>query len=324
MFENIFILIFRFKIIRSVCIIIRILEGNKIKNPLLSGLRAFKVSFEARWREVSLYVVFLLVALLVTTLTSGANLINLGKTSAILVPAWVFLGLAMYSFNDLFDEEVDEKNDRDLPLSSGKAKKSEIMTVILISSLISTFLTSILGLKVLLACLVCIGLGIMYSAPPVELKRRIFGKPIVVCMGNLFSYVAGVFSLGSFNPLHLFILLFMGVHYFLSASVTDLRDVEGDKLDNRSNLPLLIGRKRTADIVIVSFAILPFSALIGYIYFGFNLMFIFLLGLLAALNISKLLKYRYNSRRGNICGEAIIRVFLSVYTYPVVFALGLL
>ena len=273
---------------------------------------------------VSAFTAFAFGGLLVTFLASGVGLSNLLTSTVVLIPAWISLAVAVYAFNDLFDKEIDEKNGRDLPLSSGKVEESEIRNMIIFSSILALVLTAFLGLRAFSVCLAYLGIGVIYSAPPLELKRRLFGKPLSVSMGLVLSYLVGVVSLGSLSTLHLYLLLVMGVHFFLNASVTDLRDVEGDKLENRSNLPLVIGRRHTAEVIMSSFIVMPVFAIIGYLYFGFNLLFIGLLGGLAVLNILKLAEYRRHYQEGRICKEAIIRVFMAVYSYPVVFAVGIL
>ena len=301
------------------------MEGLKIKeNPFLSFLKTFKLSFKARLMEVSAFTVFAVAGLLVAALTSGVSFHSLIFSSIVLLPAWIFLAVAVYSFNDLFDREIDEKNERDLPLSSGEAKESEIRNMIIVSTIISLLITLFLDLRVFSACLAYLGIGIIYSAPPLELKRRLFGKPFSVSIGLVLSYLAGVVSLSGLSTMHLYLILVIGVHFFLNSSVTDLRDVEGDKLEDRSNLPLVIGRKHTAEVIMSSFVIMPVFALIGYVYFGFNLLFVGLIGGLAVLNILKLAEYRRHYKEGRICKEAIIRVFMAVYSYPVVFAVSLL
>ena len=205
---------------------------------------------------------------------------------ALLLSSGYLLSLGIYVLNGVMDLEEDRINSPDRPLASG-AVRIEYAKIFLVLSISSSFL---IGLFISLTTVALYGivvfLGISYSIPRINAKKRFPHKMVVAASGSaVFSLTGGV-AAQNLNPT----IFFAAVSFALFAMVTlllgDIADLRGDKSAGVRSLPLVIGPKKSVWFII---AIPMILCALGVMLFRFvNLNILFLLLLVALSTYSSL------------------------------------
>jgi 4-hydroxybenzoate polyprenyltransferase len=149
----------------------------------------------------------------------------------IILAAWYIFGT---SINDLADEAIDKINlqgNPNRPLVNQKTTRRHLWFMALLSALVVTLLSSLLGPKVLVASLGALCLSYTYSMPPLRISYRGIIAPLFLPLG----YVAYPFY-ATFAANHatvskgdLILLLAMYVSFVGRIILKDFRDVKGDR-----------------------------------------------------------------------------------------------
>jgi 4-hydroxybenzoate polyprenyltransferase len=173
-----------------------------------------------------------------------------GEISLGAVSAFVFYTMLMggvYIFNQIIDIESDKKNKKLFLLSDGliPLKNAYIeMTALFFIAVSGSF---ILGMKIFIAFLVSLFLGITYSLPPVETK----GKPFLDILWNASGYGVLAFMVGwlvvaSEPSKSMFVI---AIPYFFAVAAvfvnTTIPDIEGDREEGKVTTGVFLGRKNT-------------------------------------------------------------------------------
>ncbi len=132
-------------------------------------------------------------------------------------------------------------------------------------------------------------IGILYSLPPVRLKRLGFANNLVIGLLSMLAFTTGFLTqLPLLEKLPLLSLLGVFITFSLAANVKDLKDYKTDKREKIKTLPVIFGYRKSIPIIalllLISFAIFP--AFFGNIHLS-------LIGAFFGLiNVFALLRYR--------------------------------
>jgi len=173
---------------------------------------------------------------------------------------------ALQILNDFFDVQADAVSKPRNPLVSSIWKKYYIVIGSSLALIVLMF-SAILNYQAFLIMLSFFLLGILYSVPPVRLKRLplistfVLAFAVVLSIGLGFS---GVYYEKALNqiPLPLFYALLFGVT--LGFTAKDINDTDADKKDGIITLPVLLYKNDTV------MGRLPLGLIIssGYIFFA--------------------------------------------------------
>ena len=163
-----------------------------------------------------------------------------------------FLGIGIYGINQIFDKVADRENEKHLPLAMGLI--SPFMAwFITISGFVGALVIGIFKTPAIaILTVICVLLGIAYSAPPLKLKDRWLHALIA----NGVGHGALVFLLGYFYALHqceeckFSILAILKCIAFASAFATvyiftTLLDTEGDRKFGKETIAVKFGLRRS-------------------------------------------------------------------------------
>lgn len=252
---------------------------------LSSQFRAVKDCYISRMKHIRIYLSYVVSGLGITALAMGSGLLSsLGK-SLVLVTTWLFLVAFVYVFNDLFDMEADRVNDRKLPLADGRVGKAQVIGISIMSLFIALAISFSLNIGLFLVSVAFAILGVLYSAPPVRLKKRGVGKPLTIAFALALSILAGGVSLGVMTGELLYLCLCFGILAMFGYPSADLKDLKGDKKQGIVTIPHMIGEKRTLELAIIGYFVILGLAVLGTVYFGFSLFLIPLVGVVSFVNI---------------------------------------
>lgn len=240
-----------------------------------------------------------------------------------ILPAWLFLTLGVYILNDIYDREFDKLIDREQPLVNGDVESIEAMVVVLTFTALGLILSAFVNVSTLLVSVLFLGIGVIYSVPPINLKKRILGKQFTLTSAFLLSILVGGVALRGFPSVLSFMILCVGPFVVLMTPIPDLKDMESDKKQGCKTIPLLIGPERTIDLGILAFASLLSLSFLGYLLYNFNIIFVFSIFSLCLLNFHQLLELRGSERDKEDYLNARKKAWIAGILLPLIFIIGI-
>ncbi|MEO0095306.1 MAG: UbiA family prenyltransferase [candidate division WOR-3 bacterium] len=161
--------------------------------------------------------------------------------------------------NDFFDLKIDAKSKQRNPLLKGIRRTYYFFSGFIIFLVVMS-MALILNYQAFLIMFTFFLLGILYSVPPIRLKRFPFISTFILSVAVILSICLGysiIYFEKSFQqiPNFLFFALLSGITIGFSAK--DINDVEGDRKNGIITLPLLFYKKENL------LGRLPFSLILG-------------------------------------------------------------
>ncbi|KXA96884.1 hypothetical protein AKJ38_02395 [candidate division MSBL1 archaeon SCGC-AAA259I14] len=284
--------------------------------------RAFKICSSSRLKMGIVYSFWALSGLLVTGLGMNLSFSNIFSKGLILLPAWFFLTLAIYVLNDMYDREFDKLIDREQPLVTGEVNPTQAMVVISTFVALAITLSAIVNISALAVSLIFLIIGTIYSIPPIQIKRRILGKQFTLTSLFLLSILAGGVAIRGFPSALFFMILCVGPFLVLMTPIPDLKDMESDKKQGCKTVPLLLGPNISIDLGILAFLSLSTLSILGYLVYGFNLIFVISIVILSFINFHQLLKLRYGNQNRTNYIKARQKAWIAGILLPLMFIIG--
>ncbi|MCD6461394.1 MAG: UbiA family prenyltransferase [Thermoplasmata archaeon] len=174
-------------------------------------------------------------------------------------------------YNQVTDIDIDRINKPSRPIPSGRITKRGAALTALILYLGSMFLSFAVNIQFGMLISLFILLSIMYSTPPLQLKKRLWFNNLTIALarGALLPMAGWVVVPGAdaFDPPIMAVAVFLGV-FLLGASATkDFGDVEGDRKYGMETLPIHYGLERAAHMVSYFF-VFPFISIPLFVFLG--------------------------------------------------------
>jgi 4-hydroxybenzoate polyprenyltransferase len=188
--------------------------------------------------------------------------------------------LAVYIFNDVQDLEEDHVSAQHgnayhvtRPLVTGSVTIPVAMSLVVVLSIISLCISAIINHMVLTCVAAFLGLGYIYSAPPIQLKKRFFLKQLTIGLGGLIAGLAGGAAVAVLSrPVMYCGFLFFTLNVGLTPLV-DLRDIDGDRRVGRNTFPVVLGPHHTILLGLATTIVTLVLTLMGYVWIGFNVIY---------------------------------------------------
>lgn len=166
--------------------------------------------------------------------------------------------------NDLFDREADIYTGKPNPLTRNEIDKETAIKCSGLYALLSLSLAAVLGQASLMIVLFVLALSLVYSAPPLRIKRFYPLSILSIALASLGSAWLGFSAFGREHTLALFpgrLAWFIIACFGLSFATKDLNDVEGDRRTGVLTLPVLLGpvrgRRAVSALVMAGYLIGP-------------------------------------------------------------------
>jgi 4-hydroxybenzoate polyprenyltransferase/Flp pilus assembly protein TadD len=186
----------------------------------------------------------------------------LGVVATLLATFFAFQ--ASVAMNDLFDEEGDRISGEARPLVSGELERRDLIGQTVVFSLTSLLLALNVKYSTFLFMVLALAVSLLYSAPPIRLKRIPLVSSLSLGVVSLLACLVG-FSLFAEeraislfpNPLAWVIVLSFGLGFVAK----DLKDAEGDEATGVWTLPVLLGpaagKVAVALLVLLGYLVVP-------------------------------------------------------------------
>ena len=167
--------------------------------------------------------------------------------------------------NNFADYKIDLISNKNRPLVSKSIPKNVYNVMAWVVLVLAILSAAYVNLQTMFFILVFIGVYFLYSMPPLRLKRVPFVSKFMIAFNALLFIMMGYyyFLKTVFVPFE--IIAYFLVFFTLAINVIDIKDYEGDKVNNIMTLPTLLGLK-------VSKHMIGFFVLLAYImpYFMFD------------------------------------------------------
>jgi len=199
--------------------------------------------------------------------------------------AWWFA----VAINDIYDEKIDTISNPSRLIPQKILSKNEYALIACVFAFFSASFAAAVNMAVFISSLLWIILGIVYSVPPIRLRKNLFGN-VVIGTAMVLSFIMGIFTSWKWSLDILFFeknIAFYALLFLFTVTTTtskDLRDIKGDRSAGVKNIFTKFGEVRGMQIVNIInilafnsapliagspslFAItVPWSIITGYLY----------------------------------------------------------
>lgn len=232
------------------------------------------VTKNIRWERVGSYLSLLL---------SGAGfayLNNLGKPFAIvdllgitcLLISWLSLWMYAVHCNDIIDIDIDKISNKERPLARGDISVTDMRETGYIWLALSLVGSYCAGFYPFYMSLVYTFASYIYSNPPLRLRRFPFVPSFLIGICSLATILAGYFFISVNKQILSFpIQISIGIILMaaLAINVKDMKDIEGDKKNGVTTVPVLFGKwgpQVTGGCFALSFLLVPYFLSVYILY----------------------------------------------------------
>lgn len=166
------------------------------------------------------------------------------------------LNAASNGLNQIFDLENDRINKPHRPLPSGRISNTGAWAFTVAAYVVALTLAALVNAETFVIYVVAAGATVIYSAPPLRLKRRTWSSNFIIALvrGELLKvagWAAVATVLGSWEPWYIGFIYFL---FLLGATTTkDFADIEGDRAAGCATLPVRFGAARSARLISPAF-----------------------------------------------------------------------
>jgi geranylgeranylglycerol-phosphate geranylgeranyltransferase len=188
----------------------------------------------------------------------GPDFLAIILTILPLPAASLLITAGTYIMNDLVDADLDRANGKKRPIPSGLVSKRQAKVFVALTFGGAVLLTvanfNPIGLLIITLML---AIGIAYSSPKVALMKRFVVKTLSIAGFYILCALLGMTSAYNFDSaiaspiLVISVLLTLAIMVFISSTLNDMGDVEGDKAAGRRTIPIVIGKANTIKLTMI-------------------------------------------------------------------------
>jgi homogentisate phytyltransferase/homogentisate geranylgeranyltransferase len=166
------------------------------------------------------------------------------------------------SINQITDVSEDSISKRDNPVVSAAISQKDMLFITLGYCVLAFLFAALIGYVAIILTAASLCLSILYSAPPIRLKRYPFIASSTIAVFALIVLSLGFYSGPPTREFPTSVALTILICYNLAINTKDLKDYEGDKNSGVLTLPVLLGQKRgrttIAALDFVAYLAVPF------------------------------------------------------------------
>jgi 4-hydroxybenzoate polyprenyltransferase len=168
----------------------------------------------------------------------------------------LLIATGMYILNDLVDADLDRANGKQRPIPSGAVSKRQAWVFIGLTNGLALLLAGLTFNEVsMLLVAPMMAIGVMYSAPKIALMDRFVVKTLSISIFYAICALLGITSaygmeLALESPaVPIFSMTLLGIMIFISSTLNDLGDVDGDRAARRRTIPVVLGTRDTIKVL---------------------------------------------------------------------------
>jgi len=186
--------------------------------------------------------------------------------------------LCVYFYNDIldFDQDMAIMNLGDFspsgrPLGMGLVSKRMMWVFSALMAALGLTASALINSKVLLAQLIFLAIGFVYSTKPIRLKRIFLMKQVTTVIGGAIACLSAGLAVGNIT-IHL--LYITGLYVLCTVGINplgDLKDIESDRAGGVKTIPVVWGPGFTIRLALATSTAAAVTTWIGFYRLGFNI-----------------------------------------------------
>jgi len=236
-------------------------QNQTTKETRISFARSQLILFQSRKKFALLYCLATMTGLFCLPGVIGAlslpnpNFIAIMQMTLPLPLASLLVTAGTYIMNDLVDADLDRANGKKRPITSGLVSRRQAWIFVALAFGTAVLLTTATLRPVSIIILVLmLTLGITYSMPRIALMKRFIIKTMSIAAFYVLCALLGMTSAYNFDltiqspMLVAGVVLTLTMMVFISSTLNDMGDVDGDKAAGRRTIPIVIGKENTVKL----------------------------------------------------------------------------
>jgi geranylgeranylglycerol-phosphate geranylgeranyltransferase len=163
-----------------------------------------------------------------------------------------------YIMNDLLDADLDRANGKKRPIPSGLVSKRQAWAFVAFAFGAAVLLTMVTFSPISMVIVtLMLGIGVTYSLPPVVLMKRFIVKTVSIAVFYILCALLGMTSVFNLDVamdspvLVASALLTLALMVFISSTLNDMGDVDGDRAAGRRTIPIVVGKENTIKLTMI-------------------------------------------------------------------------
>lgn len=239
-------------------------QEQKVDEPPVSFAKAQLVLFQSRKKFALLYCLatltglFCLPGVFDALASPSPNYLAVIQMTLPLPLASLLVTAGTYILNDLVDADLDRTNGKKRPIQSGLVSKRQAWTFVALSFAAAMLLTMVTfsPISIVIVTLM-LGIGVTYSLPPVVLMKRFIVKTVSIAVFYILCALLGMTSVYNLDlamespVLVASVLLTLALMVFISSTLNDMGDVDGDRAAGRRTIPIVVGKENTIKLTMI-------------------------------------------------------------------------
>jgi geranylgeranylglycerol-phosphate geranylgeranyltransferase len=247
------------------------------------------------------------------------------RVTLVLLPfAGYFLALGIYVLSDAADIEDDRTNSPNRPLPSGRATKREAEILAVTAIAASFILAMFIGYSTTALFLVFLFLGLSYSIPRVNVKKRFPLKVVVPATGAAVFSLAGGAAAQGLRPIIFFPAIAFSLFGLVTLLIGDISDLKGDLAAGVRSFPIVIGAKNSVLFVMMIPFVLNALGIALYFTAQLNIAFPILLITTSAYCYITMRPLLLESGNPSVCRKVKSKMRIVHFVIQLIFILGII
>jgi 4-hydroxybenzoate polyprenyltransferase len=176
---------------------------------------------------------------------AGAWIAGIGYYTALLVLLCTFSGWLMsLAVNDIYDRNSAQVLKAPNQNATGNLTSSEMKAVALFCGLLSLLVATVLSYGAIVIVVLCIAVSILYSLPPLRLKKYPIISTFLLSSAAVLVFALGFYAEPPQRDFPTSLLYAMLICFTLSFNTKDLKDYDKDRANKVWTIPVLFGPKK--------------------------------------------------------------------------------
>ena len=239
-------------------------KQRKTNQTPVSFARSQLVLFQSRKKFAFLYCLatvtglFCIPGVLSALSSPNPNFLAIIRMTLPLPLASLLVTAGTYIMNDLVDADLDRVNGKKRPIPSGLVSKRQAQAFVAFTFGAAVLLTMSTFRPIsLIIMTLMLAIGVAYSAPKIALMKRFLIKTVSIAIFYSLCALLGMTSsynlgLAMESPVLVTnVLLTLAIMVFISSTLNDMGDLDGDKNAGRRTIPIVIGKDNTIKLTMI-------------------------------------------------------------------------
>jgi 4-hydroxybenzoate polyprenyltransferase len=209
-----------------------------------------------RWLRLAHYLLMVLVGMALAGFHIGAINLVIALNLVLVTMSFTFASFHAIAINDIHDVQIDKISNPRRPLVTKVISKKTYGLLAQVALWLGLLYAAVAGTAPFIVVVIILLNYYLYSAPPLRLKRYLYGSKLLISLNTLLSLLLG-YALMDKDILEFpkSIIAFVLIVYTACINFIDIKDYEGDKKARIRTLPVVLGLNKSKKLTGIFFII---------------------------------------------------------------------